>query len=113
MGELINSIPNLFLRETSNLQRKVKLIRKTTIQDMSLDDTCKLTLVTSNGANCQAFVFCDDHSLRGQDDIGHVVNENWNVCYLGGEQFMHDDAIGDFSVTFTEAGGVDGNNEDG
>lgn len=52
-------------------------------------------------------------TLNGQSEIGHVVNDAWNVCYKDGEQFMHDDGLGDFSVTFTKAGGVDGNTEDG
>jgi hypothetical protein len=32
----------------------------------------------------------------------------WNVCYKGGRQYFNDPRIGDFSVTFTEIDGVDG-----
>jgi hypothetical protein len=85
-----------------------------TIKDISVPDTCKMTLVTSKGGHCEAFLWCGGaHTLNGQSEIGHSVNSDWNVCYKGGEQFMHDDELGDFSVTFTQAGGVDGNKEDG
>jgi hypothetical protein len=36
----------------------------------------------------------------------------WNVCYLNGQQFFHHDLLGDFSVTFTQAGGIN-SDEDG
>ncbi|KAJ4345391.1 uncharacterized protein N0V89_011521 [Didymosphaeria variabile] len=89
-------------------------LRDINAYNIQVPDTCKMTLVTSNGAGCKAFLWCGgSDTLKGQDEIGHVVNDAWNVCYKDGEQFMHDDELGDFSVTFTQAGGVDGNTEDG
>lgn len=38
---------------------------------------------------------------------------NWNVCYLGGRQYFTDPRIGDFSITFSAAGGKNGDTEDG
>ena len=108
-----NTVPSCFSTSLGDMLRRSKLIVEPILQDLNVPDTCKLTLATSSGSNCKAFLFCDDHSLQGQDEIGHVVNDGWNVCYKDGEQQMHDDAIGDFSVTFTAAGGVDGNTEDG
>jgi len=48
---------------------------------------------TEAGGNCWAFVQCGDDRRDYKD---------WNVCYVGGNQFFTDDRIGDFSVQFTK-----------
>lgn len=48
---------------------------------------------TEAGGNCWAFVQCGDERRDYKD---------WNVCYVGGNQYFTDDRIGDFSVKFTE-----------
>ncbi|KAI0467601.1 hypothetical protein F4859DRAFT_494028 [Xylaria cf. heliscus] len=68
--------------------------------DPSTPDKCNLFVRTSKGGNCQTFVNCEQNDGWGQD-MGP-----WNVCYLNGRQFFHHDLLGDFSVTFTQAGGV-------
>ncbi|KAH8165596.1 hypothetical protein CIB48_g2650 [Xylaria polymorpha] len=74
--------------------------------DPSTPDKCNLYVRTSKGGNCQTFVNCEQNDGFGQD-MGP-----WNVCYLNGRQFFHHDLLGDFSVTFTQAGGVN-SDEDG
>ena len=44
----------------------------------------------------------------GESCLAHVEYQNdrkeykdWNLCYVGGQQFLHDDRIGDFSVQST------------
>ncbi|CAF9915980.1 MAG: hypothetical protein HETSPECPRED_002700 [Heterodermia speciosa] len=46
------------------------------------------------------------------DGWGKVLPD-WNVCYLNGRQFFTDSHIGDFSIEFTQVGGINGNTEDG
>ncbi|KAI1163101.1 hypothetical protein F5B18DRAFT_350822 [Nemania serpens] len=74
--------------------------------DPSTPDKCTLYVRTSKGGNCQAFVNCEQNDGWGQD-MGP-----WDACYLNGQQFFHHDLLGDFSVTFTQAGGVN-SDEDG
>ena len=49
---------------------------------------------TRDGGNCHADVTCADGAKRDYD--------NWNVCFLGGEQYFSDPGIGEFSITFTK-----------
>jgi len=62
---------------------------------------------TSGGGNCKVYVQCEQ-----TDSIG-VFTGDWNVCYAGGRQYFNQPHIGDFSVTFTKAGGVNGDKQDG
>lgn len=73
-------------------------------QDPQVPDKCVLEAVTYNGGACSASLDCTTGSM--------AVFNDWNVCYLDGEQFFHDDRVGDFSITFTKAGGVN-SDEDG
>lgn len=54
---------------------------------------------TEAGTNCQTTLQCSD---------GQFVNLDWNVCYLNGRQFFTHPDLGDFSITYTRAGGIDG-----
>lgn len=55
-------------------------------------------------------VDCNGDNLP-QDPVDYSSNST--VCYVGGRQFFHDARIGDFSIIFSEAGGVDSNTVDG
>lgn len=55
---------------------------------------------TRDGGNCYATVTCKDSGERKYTE--------WNVCYVGGQQFFTDDRIGDFSITFTQKDGTEG-----
>lgn len=81
-------------------------LTKTLIQDPDVPDKCVLTTSTVDGGNCHTVVTCDDKNTV--HDMGV-----WNVCYLGGVQYFTDPDLGDFSVTMTQAGGVNGNTQDG
>jgi hypothetical protein len=69
-------------------------------------DACTLYMETTAGANCRVILTCHDSSPDREFPP-------WNVCYLNGRQFFNDPRIGDFSITFTKAGGVDGDTKDG
>jgi hypothetical protein len=82
---------------------------------------------TIAGGNCLTRVNCK------QSDNAYEKLSDWNVCYLGGRQYFSRPEIGDckfiylgrshgeaqltdtllVSITFTKAGGKDGNKEDG
>lgn len=55
---------------------------------------CAINMKTRGGGNCHADVTCADGAKRDYD--------NWNVCFLGGEQHFSDPGIGEFSITFTQ-----------
>ncbi|KAH7077767.1 hypothetical protein BKA63DRAFT_271590 [Paraphoma chrysanthemicola] len=75
--------------------------------DPSVPDKCSLFVETTDGANCRTLINC------GASDKSYEKLPAWNVCYLGGRQYFTRPEIGDFSITFTKAGGIDGNKEDG
>ncbi|ORY58227.1 uncharacterized protein BCR38DRAFT_478034 [Pseudomassariella vexata] len=108
-----NALPATFHRRAvgqsiADLVIAVKdFLKDANAYDPSVPDKCKLTLRTTSGANCESYINCEEN-----DQIGHSM-PGWNVCYLGGRQFFTDPDLGDFSVTFTKAGGVDGNTQDG
>ena len=77
-------------------------------QDPSVPDKCVIRMLTQSGGNCQTFIQCDQ-----TDALGIDLSAQWQVCYLGGRQYFHDDRVGDFSITWSQAGGVNGNTEDG
>ena len=60
----------------------------------NIDGACSVWMYTHAGANCEVTIRCKDyeHKFSGSD---------FNVCYLNGEQFFTDDAIGEFSVKWT------------
>ena len=49
---------------------------------------------TYRGGNCATRVNCQ---IGGEVNYDH----DWSVCYQGGTQYLTDDRIGDFSVTFS------------
>ncbi|OAL05990.1 hypothetical protein IQ06DRAFT_313192 [Phaeosphaeriaceae sp. SRC1lsM3a] len=67
------------------------------------ENLCEVYMETKNGANCYVSVQCND----GKREY-NAGGATWNVCYLGGRQYFNDPRIGDFSVTFTEKDGIDG-----
>ncbi|KAL8796249.1 MAG: hypothetical protein Q9195_001364 [Heterodermia aff. obscurata] len=75
--------------------------------DPVVPNKCVITMQTDSGSNCITFVQCE------QIDSWGTVMPDWNVCYLNGRQFFTDPHIGDFSIEFTQAGGINGNTEDG
>ncbi|KAK8069848.1 hypothetical protein PG994_006464 [Apiospora phragmitis] len=74
--------------------------------DPDVPDKCVL-LRTTAGGYCQTYVNCRQNNGYG-DRMGP-----WSACFLGGRQYFRHDLVGDFSVTFTQAGGKDGNKEYG
>jgi hypothetical protein len=85
---------------------------------------------TTSGGNCRTSINCR------QSDNAYEKLPDWNVCYLGGRQFFSRPEVGDcklfdqpslalakgaqlislfllVSITFTKAGGKDGNKQDG
>lgn len=59
---------------------------------------------TSGGASCTVNIDC-----YGDKTGGRGTNlPDWNVCYLGGRQYLTHPKLGDFSITWTKAGGVNG-----
>ncbi|KAF1846162.1 uncharacterized protein K460DRAFT_395645 [Cucurbitaria berberidis CBS 394.84] len=75
--------------------------------DPSVPNKCTLFMETTDGGNCRTSIQCL------QTDKAGVALPDWNVCYLNGRQFFTHPEIGDFSIQYTKAGGVDGNKEDG
>ena len=85
---------------------------------------------TEDGAHCSCAIQCGQTDKPGIACPG-AVDRHWNACYLGGlypnssssmtvlthlstgRQFFHHDKIGDFSIQFDRAGGIDGETEDG
>lgn len=53
--------------------------------------SCSVRMYTHGGANCKITVQCNDH---------RAVYEEFNVCYIDGQQYFTDPKIGDFSITF-------------
>lgn len=101
--------------------------------DPIVPDKCTLLFGTEAGGNCQSFINCgdsDESGTRTNPDIwsqcfingrrlafavpSHIIRKftNFALYYLG-RQYFDDPNIGDYSITFTQAGGVDGNTEDG
>lgn len=75
-----------------------------------MPEKCNLYTETTDGSKCYASVDCS------KDDLGGDVTRypaDWNVCYLGGQQWFDHPKIGHFSITFTKAGGVNGDTYDG
>jgi hypothetical protein len=66
-------------------------------------DKCNVEMRTTDGGDCKVHVFC-----WGDGDAHGVELDANQVCYVGGRQYLHHDKLGDFSVTYTKAGGVDG-----
>jgi hypothetical protein len=56
---------------------------------------------TKDGGGCYVIVECENGGKK--EYFGG--KGGWNVCYVGGEQFLGDPRIGDFSVTFTKKDG--------
>jgi hypothetical protein len=56
---------------------------------------------TEGGGNCWVIVECQDGGKKEYFN----GKKGWNVCYVGGEQFLNDPRIGDFSVTFSKKDG--------
>ncbi|CAO2654522.1 Nn.00g112550.m01.CDS01 [Neocucurbitaria sp. VM-36] len=75
--------------------------------DPSVENKCALYMSTTDGGNCATLLNCEN------DDKSYKRLPDWNVCYLNGNQFFTHPDIGDFSIQYTKAGGVDGNTEDG
>jgi hypothetical protein len=83
-------------------ERSERLIRIDP-QASDIPDKCNIEMRTTDGGNCQVQVFCsDDRDAKG---IGLDANQ---VCYVGGQQYLTHPKLGDFSITYTKAGGVDG-----
>lgn len=55
---------------------------------------------TTDGGECIVRVNCREGGEREYADF--------SSCFVGGRQFLADDRIGDFSVTFTQADGTEG-----
>lgn len=75
---------------------------------------------TRDGANCvtavapaSAVQWTDEAPMASDVKWDTLSPPHWQVCYLNGRQYFSDPNIGDFSVEFSEAGGVNGNTEDG
>jgi hypothetical protein len=75
--------------------------------DFDVPNKCNVWVSTTDGGNCKTTINC-----AMADNQYKKVGE-WQVCYLNGNQFFTHPEIGDFSIQFTKAGGVDGNKEDG
>ncbi|KAK3176434.1 hypothetical protein OEA41_007757 [Lepraria neglecta] len=65
-------------------------------------------MFTTSRANCETYIQCDE-----DDHLGINLSADWQICYLGGRQYFTNPHIGDLSITFSKAGGVDGDTEDG
>ncbi|KAI9797895.1 MAG: hypothetical protein M1833_005095 [Piccolia ochrophora] len=102
---------SLEIRSKGNIALSVFSFIKNQIGDANaydfkkLKDFCAVQMKTYAGGNCYASIECSDG--------GKVEYKDWNVCYVGGRQHFHDDRIGEFSITFSQAGGQKGNEEDG
>ncbi|KAH7408213.1 hypothetical protein DE146DRAFT_645574 [Phaeosphaeria sp. MPI-PUGE-AT-0046c] len=75
--------------------------------DPSVPNKCNIFMATTAGGNCETSINCR------MSDNAYEKLPGWNVCYLGGRQYFNHPDIGDFSITFSKAGGKDGNHEDG
>ncbi|KAF4969188.1 hypothetical protein FSARC_3564 [Fusarium sarcochroum] len=68
--------------------------------DPSVPNKCVILFGASNtGAGCKTFVQCENSDRRG-DDAGE-----WQACFEGGRQYFSHPDVGDYSITFTKAGG--------
>jgi hypothetical protein len=76
-------------------------------KDLDVPNKCILDMRTTNGGQCETSIQCS-----GDGAIAEKLPD-WNVCYLHGRQYFTHPKIGDFSIEYTQAGGVDGNKEDG
>lgn len=90
--------------------------------DPSMGSSYVVTMSTYAGTDCSASVQSASSYQGGLPNHNAKFDElspisggrgSWNVCYRGGRQYFHDENIGDFSITFSEAGGVNGNKKDG
>ncbi|KAI9798557.1 MAG: hypothetical protein M1833_004694 [Piccolia ochrophora] len=72
-----------------------------------LRDFCAVRTWTYGGGHCYASVECQSGGLK------EFTEDQWKACHLGGRNYFKDDRIGEFSVTFSEGGGQNGNTEDG
>ncbi len=109
IGQLVAAVidylkdENAYVSDSNAVIQLIDLAADTS-QDESVPDKCVLEAVTYGGGACLATLSCTEGASRSFSD--------WNVCYLNGQQFFHDDRVGDFSITFTQAGGVN-SDEDG
>ena len=78
-----------------------------TSQDPDVPDKCVIITGTSSGGHCNTKVQCGSGAFAADQ------MPDWNVCYLHGRQYFNHPDIGDFSITFSKAGGKEGNDEDG
>ena len=44
--------------------------------------------------------------MRVTCNDGEKEYKEWQVCEIGKQQYWHDDRIGDFSIEYTKAGGI-------
>jgi hypothetical protein len=72
-------------------------------QASDIPDKCNIVMTNIDGGNCKVHVFCSDDN----DAKGTELDAN-QVCYVGGQQYLTHPRLGDFSITYTQAGGVDG-----
>lgn len=75
--------------------------------DPQVPNKCALYMSTVAGGDCYTSINC----VGGDKDYTKLPD--WNVCYLGGRQYFSHPDVGDFSITYSKAGGKDGNKEDG
>ncbi|KAG8532950.1 uncharacterized protein KY384_002828 [Bacidia gigantensis] len=69
-----------------------------TLQEFDkLPDLCAVQMSTHASGGCKMSVECTD---------GKKEYNNFQVCEIGKQQKWHDDRIGDFSVEYTKAGGI-------
>jgi hypothetical protein len=47
----------------------------------SVPDKCVIVMYTTSGSNCKTYIQCEESDL-----IGTNLSDQWEVCYLGGEQ---------------------------
>ncbi|KAI2611883.1 hypothetical protein GGR54DRAFT_632843 [Hypoxylon sp. NC1633] len=71
--------------------------------DEYTQDKCNIQISTTKGGNCETWVQCEKDNNKGQEK---AVQLPWSGCGLNFHQLLYHELVGNFSVEFTQAGGV-------